>query len=707
MKNEEDPYWTESGFINDLINQIPAAIFWKNTQSIFLGCNQCFANLAGLSSPKEIIGKSDYELPWGNHEGDAYIKDDKNVMLSMQPKLGIEESQTLANGNVITLLTNKIPIFSKKNTVIGILGIFHDITDRKKIEEELRTSKNAAEAANHAKTEFIANMSHDIRTPLTGVVGMSHILEENLSDPTQKQYAHWLGESGDQLLGMLNGILDVISADNANDNDLHQEPFDLKHMLHDIIGLERPTTQVKGLDLLIHIDERIPRVFISDHTKIHRILLNLLGNAIKFTKKGQVEIGVDLVGLNKNSADLKFRVTDTGIGIPFELQDKVFDRFFRVTPSYKGIYTGHGVGLHIAQSYAHLLGGTIHVTSEPNVGTTFYFELTLKLGNETLLPNFNDSNHPTQETESTEEIDSYPFIKPNCSRLKETKEIKKTITNDINAPTLLLVEDNAIALKMLECLVANIGFNYVSAMDGEIALRLATEHVFDLIITDLGLPLLSGIEFTQEIRLIHRALECIRVPIVGLTAHADDATKQDCLTAGMDAVFSKPMTASCLSQIIDTYLSSDNKTIAYSQETKETLKEGALGFDLPNTEEALFELEIYPLLDVQSVLPGMNNDTNLLNNILKKMRDSELPKDLADIELAFKAGDWDWVEKTAHRMKGGLVYCGTSRLAHACQYLERYRKAGHTRYLEDLYHQLRRVADDTLETLNRWVLMME
>jgi HPt (histidine-containing phosphotransfer) domain-containing protein len=194
---------------------------------------------------------------------------------------------------------------------------------------------------------------------------------------------------------------------------------------------------------------------------------------------------------------------------------------------------------------------------------------------------------------------------------------------------------------------------------------------------------------------------------VGLTAHADDATKQDCLTSGMDAVFSKPMTAPCLSQIIGTYLPSDKKTIAYYQETKDTLKEGSLGVDLPDTEEALFELDIYPLLDVQSVLPGMNNDVNLLNSILKTMRDSELPKDLADIESAFKAGDWDWVEKTAHRMKGGLVYCGTSRLAHACQYLERYRKAGHTRCLEDLYHQLRRVSDDTIETLNRWVLMME
>ena len=146
---EEDKYWQGLGFIDDLINQLPAAIFWKNTESIFLGCNQFFAEFAGLSSPKEIIGKVDYDLPWGKHESDLYRIDDQEVILSQQPKLGIEESQTLSNGKTVTLLTNKIPLISKENVVVGLLGIFQDITARKEMERSLENAKNQAEAANY------------------------------------------------------------------------------------------------------------------------------------------------------------------------------------------------------------------------------------------------------------------------------------------------------------------------------------------------------------------------------------------------------------------------------------------------------------------------------------------------------------------------------------------------------------------------------
>lgn len=679
---QEDSYWDNSSFLNDLINQLPAAIFWKNEASVFLGCNQCFADLAGLSSPKDIIGKSDYELPWGKTESDQYIQADQDVMRSKLPKLGVEELQTLSNGQVITLLTNKIPVFSKQNKVIGVLGIYHDITARKHIEEELRISKEAAEAANSAKTEFISNMSHDIRTPLSGVVGMSQMIEDNAVDPKQKQYAHWLHDSGDQLLNMLNGILDVVSADNVNEKDLHQESFDFRRMIQNLISVERPTAVVKGLDLVATVDENIPPLLVSDHTKIHRIILNLLGNAVKFTQQGQVEIGVSLLQQESKRVLLQFRVTDTGIGIPYDLQDKVFDRFFRVSPSYKGIYTGHGVGLHIAQSYAHLLGGSILLKSEPGVGTTFHFELWLTVSDEASLP--------VIEMEQPATVVSDVVI-----------PVSNTLA--VDAPKLLLIEDNIVALNMLEYLVAQAGFQFISAVDGAEALEIAKTDAFDLIITDLGLPGLSGLDITREIRLFEQKTQKKPVLIVGLTAHADAKIKQGCIDAGMDEALTKPMSADKLEHIKTRFFPSQGKSVVVQNDAPVEQSSSALGTDLPDTEAELFALAAFPLLNAKSALKEMKNNTALFNRMLTAIVDTELPKDLGEISDAHSRGDWLQVENIAHRMKGGFVYCGISRLAYACQYLERYCKAGHTILLEPLYEQLISVANETTVTLKRWL----
>ncbi|MDF1758634.1 MAG: ATP-binding protein [Legionellaceae bacterium] len=683
-----DKYWKENQFVEYLLNLLPTAIFWKNTESIFMGCNQRFADIAKLSSTQDIVGKSDYEMPWGKNQAELYITDDKEVIANKKPKLNIEEKLTSSDGSEIFLLTNKMPLISSTGKVMGILGIFYDISERKNMEIKLNESKIAAESANHAKTEFIANMSHDIRTPLTGVVGMSHILEDSVTDENQKMYAHMLGESGDQLLYMLNGILNVVSADNASDSDLHQDIFDVRSMVNDIYELEHPTTVIKGIELLTYVDESIPKYLISDKTKIHRILLNLIGNAIKFTSMGSVEVNVVLQSKNKNKAIVQFSVADTGVGISTELQDKIFDRFFRVSPSYKGIYTGHGIGLHIAQSYAHLLGGNILLTSKPGVGTTFYFDLSLEISDESSMPiefpcNDEDTIKQSPKPEVRDEVNA---------------QVESGV---ISTPTCLLVEDNAIALKMLECLTKKMGFNFISAIDGDKALKLATTQKFDLIITDIGLPILSGIDFTRKFREFEDINNLCHIPVIGLTAHADNEIKQECIDAGMNEDLAKPMTSSRLKDIKQTYFKSKTENSEKLSDKRNEPK--PLGADLPNTEEELFELEDFPLLDTTQALSDIGDNVSLLNEILTSMVEIELPKDLNEIEQCYVNNDWDSVERIAHRMKGGLLYCGTSRLAHACQYLERYRKAGLKDKLDKLYEQMKIVADDTLIVLRKWL----
>ena len=648
---EEENYWNERDFLNDLIDQIPAAIFWKNTDSVFLGCNQYFANLAALSSPKDIIGKTDYELPWGKHQADLYRKDDQEIIVSKKPKMAIEESQTLENGKMITLLTNKIPLFSKKSHVVGVLGIYQDITSRKEMELSLEQTKNQAEAANKAKTEFIANMSHDIRTPLSGIVGMSGLLEESVHKPEQKQYAEWIYESGEQLLGMLNGILDVVSAEQINEYDLHEDTLDVRQCIQDVVKLELPAVKLKGLDIHINIDEQVPKYIVSDSTKLHRVLLNLLGNAIKFTHTGYVAIQVNLRMNNQQPAQLQFNVIDSGIGIPIQLQNKVFDRFYRATPSYKGLYAGPGVGLHIAQSYVKLLGGELSLVSKEGEGATFYFELPLKVDNKRIT-----------------QIESRPSL-PN----------EPTIYNE--APHLLLVEDNRIALEIIETITVRAGCRFTSAVDGERALELAKSMYFDLIVTDMGLPGLSGRELTSHIRAWEVIQKKKPVPIVGLTAHVFDVEKSECIQCGMSAVLRKPIDLKTIRSIIDQFIPSD----------------------LDKGESKFFDLDAFPLFDMKNAMECMGNEA-LLRESLSLMVSQEIPRDLLEMQKAYENNDWDSIEKIAHKLKGGAVYCGTIKMVKACQNFGLYREVSDTALLTKLYYQLVQAIKETRQCIiERWL----
>jgi two-component system aerobic respiration control sensor histidine kinase ArcB len=663
--------------LDNIIRYAPDMIYWKDKHSVHLGCNEQFAIAAGFTDRREVVGKTDRDFPW-HSQADKYREDDIYVIASGEPRLNIEDFMPYDNGKQATVITNKVPLRDLNGDIIGVLGIATDITQQKKVEYALSLAKEDAEAANHAKIEFIANMSHDIRTPLTGVVGMSKILEEAIVDPKYKNYARWLGESGVQLLKMLNEVLDVLSADNMQEIDKELEVFNIKKMLNDIIELEQPSTQLKGLKLIVNFDKNIPAKLIGDYTKLHRILLNLLGNAIKFTQCGHVRIDVTLQKLHESKVVVRFAISDTGIGIPKKLQSKVFDRFFRITPSYKGVYPGSGIGLHIAQTYAHLLGSNIQLISEIGVGTNFYFDLDLEIADKHICIG-KDENYLDEKLAS------------DLSLL-----ISKNVPKD--APLILLVEDNNIARLMLERLVNQFGYRCKSVTDGESAFELASKVNFDLIITDLGLPGISGIDLTKKIRELEQIQQKMPVPIIGLTAHADPKIKNNCVYAGMNDAYTKPISSAIFDNIRFKYVlavesKNDNKDKIFA----------SLGLDLPSTEQELFDLDKIAILDTQKALSTIGNNMALLRSILYSMLNDELPNDILEIKNQHALGDWSGVEKIAHRLKGGLVYCGADRLIFACQYLERYKKAGLSAMLEKLYQQLLVSAEETLCAIKDWL----
>lgn len=664
-------------YLENIIASVPYYIFWKNANSVYLGCNKKFSNLI-KKTPQEIVGKTDFELGWKEGEAELFYAGDKEIM-SGNSKVNVEETLLQPDGSYTIMLVSKVPVFDKDEKCIGVLGVSVDITDRKKMEKDLIIAKEAAESANLAKTEFITNMSHDIRTPLSGVIGMSKIIEDKASDPENKQYAQWVNESGKQLLGLLNGILDVISADNINENELHKETFDLRLCIQDIAQLEMPTIKMKNLALHITIQDEIPQYLTTDRTKIHRILLNLLGNSIKFTQTGHVGIEIALVKQLKDEVLLKFKIVDTGIGIPLDLQSSVFDRFFRVNSSLKSAYKGHGIGLHIARSYVELLGGTIKLESEINKGTTFSFELLLQVGCEEYTP-----NKPLSATEQFE------------------KKRFKSSSNSLHpekSPYLLLIEDNLIGLRTIELLAIEAGCRYMSADNAESAFELIQSNHFDLILTDLGLPGMSGMELTQKIRAWEQLTNRAPTPIVGLTAHAGKNEAEKCQQSGMNKVLIKPASIIMIMNLVDEYITHKQAMPSSTQSVDDTL---SLGADLPSTEKELFELDKFPILDVENGIRVLGSETvliEMLNIMLKECIDLEK----LSTQQTHKPNDWIAIEALAHKMKGGAAYCGTIKMQMACQYLERYHKGGHSKLLEPLYDQFLVVVGETKVFLTNWL----
>ncbi|RUR06446.1 PAS domain-containing sensor histidine kinase [Legionella sp. km772] len=649
--------------MENVLKFAPGFLYWKDLNSVYLGCNDEFARLAGLNDRRLVKGKTDFDLIWKDRAA-SYVAIDQEVMRSGVAQLNHIEIIVITNDKTITAITNKVPLRDQNNQIVGIIGITTDITHQKEIESALSVAKLHAEMANKVKSEFIANMSHDIRTPLTGVIGMSEILEQTLENPEARERAHMLHNSGEELLHMLNDIIDDVKADHTGEQEVQESAFELKHCIEELIRLESPATTLKGLGLNVSIASNVPQYIRSDRRKIHRILLNLLGNAIKFTQSGSITLGIECLYHEGDNVHLKFSVSDTGIGIPEELQGQVFQRFFKVSSSYKGIYAGHGLGLHIAQTYVTLLGGHITLTSTVGVGTTFNFDVLCVEG------------------------------KPPKALEKQSSSTSFSLNPTSEARHLLLIEDNLVALKTLEAMMQKNGYTITSAMSAEEAWELLQHQTVDVIVTDIGLPGMSGTEFSKLARESQ-----LNIPIIGLTGHARIAALQVCLDCGINEVLSKPAEPEILHRLIQELTHSASRRIKpKEQQTAKTL----LGLDLPEVEEELFQLEALPLFNEESALQQIP-DRSLLISLLKTYLSDAIQQDITEMQHCHEKGLWEEIEKLAHKIKSGVTYLGTRRMHIACQYLERYYKVGHRDLLEQLYRQLILVNNQTIQELTRWL----
>ncbi len=294
-----------------------------------------------------------------------------NILQTGIPKLNIEEKQRQLDGQDLTLLTSKVPLYAD-GQMAGVLGIYVDVTPFKEVERALLLEKDKAEAASRIKTDFILNMQHDIRTPISGIYGMIEVLAETENRKDIQDKLTMVVQAARELLDYCNDIVDFARVDYGV-QPVFSQPFDLKKLLHAIMRMQTPAAKTKKIRFTLTVGKNVPDVVLSDLYRLKRILINLISNAIKFTRKGYVKISahVEKNSNTQNEGILRLTIEDSGIGIPTEKIDFIYEKFARITPSNKGLYKGSGLGLRIVKQFIEEMGGNIYVTSEINQGTIF------------------------------------------------------------------------------------------------------------------------------------------------------------------------------------------------------------------------------------------------------------------------------------------------------------------------------------------------
>jgi signal transduction histidine kinase/AmiR/NasT family two-component response regulator len=526
--------------LKNIIENLPGSIYWKNEDGVYQGRNNTSAeSMRKFGFPwqwSEIIGKTDHDL-FDKTMADRFRKNDLEVIESGREFIK-EEVATLPSGEQVVQLSTKRPLWNERGHVIGLVGNTVDITYLKKIEAELRSAKEKAEASDKAKTEFLENMRHDIRTPLTGMMGFANMIKQEATDPKIKEYSDNLIASSSTLFNLLNEVLEFIKV-SSGEIPILKKKFDLKKKLNDIILLNQAKASQKNLNLLFEGDPDIPTYLIGDAIRVQRIILELVTNALNFTNTGYVKLSTQLAKNSEKNVIVKIMVEDTGIGIPKEQQQEIYVQFKRLTPSYEGIYKGFGLGLSIAKQLIEDIQGELYVESEVNRGTKFTFIISLK---KTLL----------DEELGTEEL--APLLNSQLIQAFETNSFQRTMSE--TAPIknrVLLVEDNTIAAQVVSHMISTLGCNRVDVADtGKMAIQLAKNNVYDLIFMDIGLPDIDGYETTRQIRL--NELNKKHVPIVALTAHLDEDNKQFFIDSGINAMLSKPLLKDKAKDILNSFI---------------------------------------------------------------------------------------------------------------------------------------------------------
>lgn len=603
-----------------MIEHMELGLMEVDSHSRILKAYGRFCEMSGYTEA-ELVGKTTHHL-FPDESPSVSNHRQKRIRVGMHT---YEARMRKKNGEIIWVLVGESPFYDEAGRVSGTIGIHYDITSRKQLEHELREAREIAEQARDAEKEFLANMSHEIRNPINAIAGIISLLYDTRLSDEQLEYLNNIKYAADVLLGLISDILDLSKIE-AGKMVMVEKPIELNENIRAIVQTYNFKSH-KDIVFSAEIDPRLAEPVLAAPTVINQILLNLIGNAVKFTERGEIKIRSTIIRTYDDCVEVETSVRDTGIGISEDQLEKIFESFHQADQQIKLKYGGTGLGLAIVQRLVGFYDGTVRVDSREGVGSTFTF--TLKLRKATHLP-----------------------------LAEQELNIRQLSTDRIHYA--LVVEDNMVNQQYLIGLLRKWKIRYDLANNGEEALEYIEQHVYDLVLMDIRMPVMDGYEATIRIRNADHNPNR-NVPIVALTASALVDEKERALAAGMNFHLTKPFSPDQLLHILDQL----NAKVSRSSDSR------------PVTFQYSQELD-------SSYLQDFYEDDHDRAALMFQLFLNNIDKEIADMKSFFSARDWENLALLAHRIKPNFSMVGLTGLTDRMQEVDRLAKAKNAKRLGEI-----------------------